>query len=416
MKECLQNLTLALASSIFGLLLLEITLRWFVVPSELSYGTLFGRELPPLRIIADSSVPPLNDLRRPYDHLVVDGQTIAFDDLLGIHKEDPVLVFTNKENSIFTNGWWQSNNIGARSRSFATSNIPAGKIRLLVFGDSFGHGSRVPQEETWSSILGSSHDDIEIMNLAVDGYSMAQAFLRYQQNGNNPDYNVILLMFVPDIDLWRDINTVRDLGESGWDFPVVVPRFVIDDGQLRLIASPYRNRAEFYADNGRGLSQGLAKHLAKYDRFYFAFEHEKPTLLGKSVVYKFAETYYRKYLVRNIMRHLMDPDAEAVQVSKAIFEAMRNKVERHGRRFVLAILPGEIWQFRDNPDLVQKWAKMIAAICDQGMPCIDLLGEFRAAPEAELDRGYDGSHYGPKTNRLIAKLVGQHLVAIGVLK
>ena len=40
---------------------------------------------------------------------------------------------------------------------------------------------------------------------------MGQAFLRYGQIRNTLDYDIVLLMFVPAEDLWRDINTLRSL-------------------------------------------------------------------------------------------------------------------------------------------------------------------------------------------------------------
>ena len=59
---------------------------------------------------------------------------------------------------------------------------------------------------------------------------------------------------------------------------------------------------------------------------------------------------------------------------------------------------------------------MVAAICERGMPCIDLLEPLLRTPPADWDLGYDGTHYGPKTNRIIATLVQEQLLNRGVLK
>ena len=55
-NEILKKAALVLSSLLLTLIILEITLRAFIHPSEISYGTLFERELPPHKVIPTSSI------------------------------------------------------------------------------------------------------------------------------------------------------------------------------------------------------------------------------------------------------------------------------------------------------------------------------------------------------------------------
>ncbi len=105
-----------------------------------------------------------------------------------------------------------------------------------------------PGRQTWAEVAETADPALDIVNLAVDGYSMAQAYLRYQRYAGLLEHQGVLLMFVPGVDLWRDINVVRDLGEP-WKVRAVMPRFVLEGEGIRLIANPYGSAT----GTGRGL-------------------------------------------------------------------------------------------------------------------------------------------------------------------
>ena len=148
----------------------------------------------------------------PYVH-----KKITIGDLWGYYRNDSLVGYVPLENSISHNRWWQSNNLGARERAETFKEKPKDLSRILAFGDSFTNCSRVSQQETWPYFFGSENQQLEVINFGVDGYSTAQSFLRFQGIREKVDYDLILFMFVPSDDLWRDINVRRDLGEGGWD-------------------------------------------------------------------------------------------------------------------------------------------------------------------------------------------------------
>ena len=52
---------------------------------------------------------------------------------------------------------------------------------------------------------------------------------------------------------------------------------------------------------------------------------------------------------------------------------------------------------------------MVETTCAAGFPCLDLSPALLQAPAESLDLGYEGSHYGPRANRLFADLIGRYL-------
>jgi hypothetical protein len=105
----------------------------------------------------------------------------------------------------------------------------------------------------------------------------------------------------------------------------------------------------------------------------------------------------------------MNTDSESVQVTKKIVEAMDEEVREDGGEFSLIILPS-IWDinfYSSDPDFKKKWNEMVFEICSARINCLDLMKDFQKIPVESFDTGYDGTHYGPKTNSLIADFIRQ---------
>jgi len=401
-----------IATFIICLVIAEATLHLLVEPSDGSYGKLWGRELPPLTLIPPVPPPRSWSDRREhyYKGLTVEGQPITSGDLYGIHRWDSRLGYVPVEHARSERGWWQTNNIGARAMHDVGREIPAGITRVLVFGESFGVGSCVRQEETWTSVWQRTESNLEILNFAVNGYSMGQAFLRYQEVSKMIDYDIVLVMFVPEEDLWRDVNTIREL-YAPWELYEVMPRFILLDGQLKLIKGLYEDPPSIYAVNGRKVSEELRGHLSTYDRFYVRTKYEEPWLIGRSIIYKLAARAYFLNERDRQKRDLMNPGGEALQVTRKIFEAMHEQARQNGKQFILVLLPtGNPRTLVQGGTFWQTWRTMVSAVCAPSLTCIDLADGLASAPREDLDHGADGTHYGPRASRLIAKLIRDQLL------
>jgi hypothetical protein len=264
--------------------------------------------------------------------------------------------------------------------------------------------------------LNSKINTVEIINFGVDGYSMGQSFLKFQQIKNKLNYDIVLLMFVPTIDLWREINTIRPLNEA-WDNYFVMPRFIVEKNKLILIKSPFNIPSSIYKKNGNGLSQELRTHLRKYDRFYFQSKYEESRVIDASVIYKLFVNAYSRIKKRYIIRNIYNPDSEAMQVAKKIFETMNAEVKKDGNIFALIFLPvrGDIDRLKRSSSFLDDWNRTISSICASDLFCIDLTKDLMGMPERDWDSGYDGTHFGPKTNRYIADSIKRKLLSANKL-
>jgi hypothetical protein len=409
-----QKILVACLALVFSLLAAEIALRLVVSPSPRSYGTLFDRELPPVRILPQTLAGPVfTDRTAWYQRLVVDGRRITVGDLWGLQREDPLLGYVPREHATSINGWWQSNNIGARSRADTHRQKRDSCQRILVVGDSYAQGSRIPQEQTWSSVLASQRN-LEVVNLGVDGYSLAQTFLRYR--GLPPlDHDLVLLMFAPHASLWRDLNTMRDLATS-WNFYQLVPRFVVQHDTLSAVTSPYADQRDLLRRNTPVLSEQLRAHLARYDRFYFASKYEDPAILGNMLLYKVAARTYYESRIHGLRANIFE-DREALQVARRIAGAMTERARGNGSDLAVFLLPThvDLALRRSDTGYRARWDSMVLGVCGDRLRCVDLAEDLESLAPDVLDYGYDASHYGPKASARIAGFIRIHLERLAVL-
>jgi hypothetical protein len=391
----------------------EVSARFLIEYSPISFARLFNKELPPINVVP-SEIPPDSDRDEWTDGIIVKDKKITIGDLWGLQIEDELLGYEPALNSVSLNGWWKSNNIGAMSGSRTEKSVPNGKTRILVFGDSFAQGSRVPLEESWHYVLQSLRNDFEVVNLGVDGYSLAQSYLRYQKIKKLVDFDIVVLLFAPRSDLWRDINVFRSL-VSYWGLFNMMPRYIINNDKLVLVTSPYASKSDFLKNNVGKLSEITQKHLSSYDSFYsnscYDTPYDVPFLFGELISYKIVYQHVCDRKRRDLLRSLYDTQGEALQVSKRIFQEMEEDVEINGGAFYLITLPiyKDIKEFNAGKKYIDSWNKMINFLCRDDLKCLDLKEVFENLSIEEIDRGYDQSHYGPKIQQKIALRINEFL-------
>lgn len=400
--ELLKRALLALGATVLTLGAIEGGLRTCVAPIPGYGGRLFGTKLPPARLI------PTQPPARP-DRARRSGR-VGLDDLTGLVRDDPVIGYAPRERESSANGWWQSNNVGARSRRDTSAAIPPGTTRVLVFGDSFAAGSRLPLESAWPALVEAANPGLEVLSFGVDGYSLGQSWLRYRAVRDAVAADVVVLTLSPGADLWREVNTLRAL--AGWRSYRVMPRFVLHGDRPELVPSPYDSSSAVHADNRDGLSARLRDHLRRYDRFYVPWMYEPTTgPAAWSVLTKLLLARWHAVLVDRIHDQALDPGSEAVAVSKAIVRSMHDEVTSRGERFLFVLLPSELDadRMRRRRAYADRWAAIATAVVPEGVASLNLVDTMLAAPD-ELDRGFDGTHWGPRASRVIAAAVGRALV------
>jgi hypothetical protein len=333
------SLLLLLGSVCLTLFLAEVALRFWLHPSQYSSGRFLGREVPPFKLLPEESSRFEADRSGQIDGLIIDDVHLTVGDLWGIFQDDDVIGYVPKKDSVSANGWWQSNNFGARARRDTAVEKPAGVTRLLVFGESFAQGSRLRQEDSWPSSLGAVNPNLEVLNFAADGYSMAQAYLRYMSLRQELQHDLVVLMCVPQADLWRDVNIRRDMGEDWWGSVLSMPRFILHDDDIRLIR-PYPSAKTLRrADFTPPLVASIKTNLRAHDRFYDEKVYEIPALLKHSLIYRLTLRSIHNHNREKYRDSLWNPKSEARRVSKRIFVSMSKEVETYGGKFHLIILP-----------------------------------------------------------------------------
>ena len=399
---------------LLGFVLVEVGLNIIVKDSEISSGVFLGKELPPLRPLPPGPVPDyqsrIDALEKSraewFESLIVANAKITRGDLWGIFREDGLLGHAPQENTISKNGWWQSNNVGARSRRDTAPTKSVLKQRILFFGDSYTQGSRVPQEETFVWFLNMLAKKTEAINFGVDGYSMGQAYLRFGLIKDQLEFDRVILVIVPTADLWRDINVNRYIG-GGWPSYWAYPRFIESGTSLNFIPGPYKNLRTLLDDNKAKVSPRLINHLREYDRFYIDSWYEKTPILDKSVMFRLAKVWWSQRKEAELAEQLKQPGSEAMRLVKKIFAAMDLEVKNKAAKFSLFVLPtySDIKKYSGNREYKLAWDQMSASLCVGLNECFDLMSDLQSVSEQDLDKGYDGSHYGPSTNRRIAQFI-----------
>jgi hypothetical protein len=397
--------TVIAVACLIAFALVETAGRLLVRTDPRGYGSLFGVVLPPLRLFPPEQAP-VEARDGPYRGLVVDGVPITVGDVAGYHRFEPMLGYTTLENVASRHGWWQSNEIGAREAGPTEPQVAPGRTRWLLFGESFAHGSGLPGQQTWAEVAEAADPALDIVNLAVDGYSMAQAYLRYQDYAGRLEHQGVLLMFVPGVDLWRDVNVVRELGQP-WKVRAVMPRFVLEGEGIGLIENPHGSPGELEEDFREGLSPTFRAHLKRYDRFYFPIEHESLPVVGYLLSFKIAAAAWGRYARGRVRRAQFAPGSEAAEISLRIFLKLQEESRSAAREFVLLVLPTptDLDRLQDEPEFAAKWTAFVAATCDGIRHCVDLAPVLAAVPPGDVDLGPDGNHFGPRMNAVIADAV-----------
>jgi len=119
-----------------------------------------------------------------------------------------------------------ANRKGYRGKEYEHARQP-GQRRVLMLGDSLAFGYRQEVEETFSYLLDTRHDDIQVINMAVQGYGTDQALIKLEREGLDYSPDMVLLHFCLD-------NDFRDNSSSKFIYDGVYPKpfFTCEDGEL----------------------------------------------------------------------------------------------------------------------------------------------------------------------------------------
>jgi hypothetical protein len=152
--------------------------------------------------------------------------------------QDSLLGWTVGSSRQSKDGLYLSSKEGIRSSQAGNSYAEIRNLlRIAIVGDSYAFGLEVPFESTWGNRLEQRLPfSAQVLNFGVDGYGVDQAYLRYHRD-IRPWYPDVVIFGFINHDLYRTMVVYPFISFPEWGFPFSKPRFTVDGGQLKLVAT-----------------------------------------------------------------------------------------------------------------------------------------------------------------------------------
>ena len=287
---------------------------------------------------------------------------------------------------------------------------PPGVWRVALFGDSYTNGAEVKDDETWGvkaeAELQRRDVPVQVLNFGVNGYGMDQAFLRWRYTGRtfHPDVVVFGLQLE---NAKRNVNLIRPIYlRQTEQLPFAKPRFVIEEGELRLVNSPVLP-PERIADTLRDMN---AWPLARYEGHYNPDDYV-PQPWHRSRAVSLATGILSDTTSPDANDDITSPDERALAIR--ILQSFKAEAEAAGARFLVYYMPKrhELRRLQTAGSLPD------ATFVDELQTHFDLLSAadplLEEAGRTSLAALYArGGHYSAAGNHVVARVLAERLSAM----
>ena len=387
------NAALALASTAFGLLALELGLR--LLPERPTKNRLY--------------------------------LYTRFDPLLGWAKTPGAAArFDLREYSVDM----RINDKGLRDRPREYA-LPAGAQRVLALGDSFTEALGVKEEQGWTRVLEDELKrrgcaGVEVVNGGTSGYSTDQESLFYSSEGNRYGASVVVLTF-----FYNDVlqNIDRTL------FRRAKPLFVFDGDRLVLSNTPLAPpppeppSPEQPEDAAAPEGSAALRFLESRLRYGAPSLHTRLAGLGFWPALQAGET---PRMFKVYRRRPLPEIAEAWRTTRALLRDLNADVRRRGARLLVVYVPHRLevnqatWErfglmlgWNDANTERAGLARRLRAIADDvGFELLDLTPALRQADRSWTSNPYylQDEHWTVAGHRTAARAIEGVLRAPGWLR
>ncbi len=282
--------------------------------------------------------------------------------------------------------YFRSNSQRLRANRDYARDVPAGKTRLVCSGDSFALGHSVSNDQAWCTLLETMFPGIETMNMGQAAYGVDQAFLWYRRDGAALRHNVHLFSFITS-----DFERMQSDNFGGYPKPYLRVR----NGTLVVENTPVPKR----------------RFNVRSEHLQAAVNELRIVKIGLQVLERLGVGGDTKLKRKSLT------DDEVRNVTAKILEELKRLNAERGSTLVLVYLPksGD----HDNRG-TDRWRSLIAEQAERlGIPFVDLVGEFR---KLSVSRGenlfvqpYFPSHYNPRGNEWLAKVLHERLLQIPLI-
>jgi hypothetical protein len=237
------------------------------------------------------------------------------------------------------------NSSGYRGRELPQPKTGHG-TRLVVLGDSIAFGLGVSDHETFSSLLDSRDNGVEVVNLAVQGFDPGQELLVLLRDGLRYAPDVVVLAFCVSNDYAEAMLPV-----SLYDGTSLKPRFRLVGNRLTLAALPplrFPTAARVW--------------LSDYSHLF-----NRAAMLWRPAAPRAAD-WHERY------QQAMRDEGDALRLSLALVREMSRVCRERGIAFLIAAFPDRS-SYRQNPPIVERF---LSGLATDGIATLDVSARFRA--------------------------------------
>lgn len=312
------------------------------------------------------------------------------------------LGWTIKPNTSVSDGLYISNSKRIRAKHEYPISPPPNKVRIATFGDSYTFGMEVSNEQTWQEQLVKRDNRFEIINFGIGGHSLDQGYLRYLDEGSAYSPDIVMVGFMSE-NINRVVSVYRPYYVEQTGLPLTKPRFILEDGELKLIKNPHQ-KLEDYKEllaNPKSVLPTLGEH----DFFYHTRYAENP--MDSLAFVRFFKIVLYDLLSNKIYdrQENYNEDSEAYRLMLKLFEVFHTLAIKRGSLPIIVIYP----EFRDvfavKERRPKKYQALLSWLQTKDYMYVDLMDAFELFNKSNPMGGFFTErlgHYSPSGNEFVA--------------
>ncbi|AGF78512.1 hypothetical protein UWK_01962 [Desulfocapsa sulfexigens DSM 10523] len=378
------------------LLILEITVRYYCqVDSDGNYRIL-GRVLKPYHLAINTFA------HHAQDYSNTSHSRVVYDEYLG---------WTPRVSNISANGQYCYNSLGARVDDknpieYKTAK-PQDILRILIIGDSYSHGDEVPFQNTFGyyleQLLNTAGIPAEVINLAVGGYGIDQALLRWRHSGRTLSADIVLLGLQFE-DIQRNVNIIRSIYMPASGLPFSKPRYILQNNSLQLLNVPTLPPEEIMNILRNPLTEW---DLAQYEQFLTIGNYEEHIIYKSKLIAMLTELFFP--VEENSFFYNLS--YEPAQLAMSLLDTFQSEIEQYGSQFIVVHIPNVIDVIKKRFTMEPKYSGLLSEIEKNHLVYKPLQTLAEQSKKGSLFNLYmEGGHYSAVGNKIIAQVIAENLI------
>jgi len=287
---------------------------------------------------------------------------------------------------------------------------PDQKACVSTYGDSYTWGHEVGSEAAWSNVL-SQLLNCRVANFGVGGYGTDQAYLRFKYN-NRDNAKIVILGYFSE-------NLVRNVTQFlrflyATDVYALKPRFVLENGSLKLIPLP-----QLSPDDYRAMTQDPGKFLL-HD-YLLPGGRAVPSQAGFPYTLSLLRAF-GNYRVQAVLQgksfwtdfYRAGHPSHALEITTLIMKSFYRDAQLSGKIPIIIVAFPWVLDLRDHQkNHTWVFQPLIDNLHASGIDVLNIadgLADYLGSRNpCELFTTCDRGHYTAQGNAVVAKLIAEYL-------